>query len=531
MRAEDRERAVVELTARMAAEAESAAQSGQGPSLEELLGDALYLERRRLEGNPYPKTRRQDRAFWERIRKELLHASEDDLREMVRRVVEHHAREIVGRFDPRVYALATRAVPLGLSVLLNALSPKALLRELPGLPDATQSVVLEGEVEAARRIQDKGTVILVPTHSSNLDSIIIGWSLYRAGLPPFTYGAGINLFTNPMISFFMHNLGAYKVDRMKRHQLYLDTLKQYCNLSIEYGYDNLFFPGGTRSRSGGVEQKLKLGLLGCGLKAYLNNLKAGKSGGKIFVVPCTLNYHLVLEGETLIEDHLKEVGKSRYIIVDDEFSKPRRVAAFMAGLVGLDSRIYVRFSRPLDPFGNLVDEDGISRDQRGRPVDTTAYLRGGDGEIVDDPQRDEEYTRELGRSVSESYLRDNVICSTHLLSFAIFREMVAQNRSLGLYRLLRTGGATQSLALSSVRERIDRLAAALGRLQGKGRISLSAPLVGADAAQVLAEGLKYFGTYHTHPVAERRGDRLFPTDRNLLFYYHNRLAGYGLEEV
>ena len=60
------------------------------------------------------------------------------------------------------------------------------------------------------------------------------------------------------------------------------------------------------------------------------------------------------------------------------------------------------------------------------------------------------------------------------------------------------------------------------------KIRLAPSLTGADAAQVLAEGLRHFGTYHTHPVAVRRGDRLFPTDRNLVFFYHNRLAGYGL---
>ena len=148
------------------------------------------------------------------------------------------------------------------------------------------------------------------------------------GLPPVLYGAGLNLFSNPLLSFFMGNLGAYTVDRRKKNALYKEVLKEYATVTLENGYDNLFFPGGTRSRSGGVEQKLKLGLLGCGINAYLNNLRAGKPEGKIFVVPCTLNYHLVLEGETLIEDHLKDVGKSRYIIVDDEFSKPRRIAAF-----------------------------------------------------------------------------------------------------------------------------------------------------------------------------------------------------------
>ena len=41
-------------------------------------------------------------------------------------------------------------------------------------------------------------------------------ALFRLGLPPYTYGAGLNLFSNKMIGFFMHNLGAYKVDRRKK---------------------------------------------------------------------------------------------------------------------------------------------------------------------------------------------------------------------------------------------------------------------------------------------------------------------------
>ena len=42
----------------------------------------------------------------------------------------------------------------------------------------------------------------------------------------------------------------------------------------------------------------------------------------MFIVPATLSFQLVLEAETLIDDFLKEVGKSRYIITDDEFASP-----------------------------------------------------------------------------------------------------------------------------------------------------------------------------------------------------------------
>src|SRR5207237_3189672 len=127
-----------------------------------------------------------------------------------------------------------------------------------------------GQVADLARLARTGTLILTPTHLSNLDSIAIGFALERTGLPPCTYGAGKNLFTNPLLAFFMRNLGAYRVDRRIKHDLYKDTLKAYSSVLLEHGYHSLFFPGGTRSRSGGLESRLKLGLLGTGLEATVN---------------------------------------------------------------------------------------------------------------------------------------------------------------------------------------------------------------------------------------------------------------------
>ena len=109
-------------------------------------------------------------------------------------------------------------------------------------------VVVQGNMAHLRKLADKGTLIFVPTHSSNMDSIVFGFALERSELPPDTYGAGKNLFTNPLLSFFMHNLGAYKVDRRKQAVLYKQVLKEYATVSMEFGYHNLFFPGGTRCR-------------------------------------------------------------------------------------------------------------------------------------------------------------------------------------------------------------------------------------------------------------------------------------------
>jgi glycerol-3-phosphate O-acyltransferase len=295
---------------------------------------------------------------------------------------------------------------------------------------------------------------------------------------------------------------------------------------MEMDYHNLFFPGGTRSRSGAVEDKLKMGLLGMALDAYTHNLMARKERPDIFVVPCTINYQLVLEAETLIGDHLKEVGKSRYIIEDDEFSKPKRIFDWVQKLFSLHSRIHLIVSKPLDVFGNQVDGQGVSRDERGRPVERTRYVLQ-DGKPTFDRQRDQEYTRELARSVIDAFHRDTVIKSTNLVSLAVFDLLRDRCPQLDLYRLLRTGGEEESFSLQETHNRVARALETARRLSQQGKVRLCDTLSKKDTVAVVSEALAHLGSYHRRPALSRRGDRLFHGDRSLLLYYQNRLSGFG----
>jgi glycerol-3-phosphate O-acyltransferase len=303
MRPEDRERIQVEVVSRVVERCTEEARTSSADHLDLLIQDTLYHERRRLEREPRDHAR-AELAFYDRIQHRLRHASQADLRDLVTAISRHFVREVVGNFDERVYKLSTRLIPSGLQALLTATSVLRLLSPRDGHGSLAEHLRVEGEIEHARRLLDHGTLMVVPTHLSNLDSVVMGYVAFLIGLPPLCYGAGLNLFTNPLISFFMRNLGAYKVDRKKSCVLYKEVLKEYATCSLEMGYHNLFFPGGTRSRSGAVEQKLKLGLLGTGVRAYARNLQAGKLRPAIYVVPCTISYMLVLEAETLIEDHL-----------------------------------------------------------------------------------------------------------------------------------------------------------------------------------------------------------------------------------
>src|SRR3954464_15334449 len=251
-----------------------------------VLNDTAYHETRRLHSKGGPEL-----AEWRYLAGHIGRMTDGELRESLKKYVERYAWDVAGNFDPRVYKFASKAMAPLLGVLL---SPRATLRNLHHALDLTsldERILVQGPREHIRRLSEIGTVIHVPTHLSNLDSVVFGFAIERAGLPPAVYGAGKNLFTNPVLSYFMHNLGAYRVDRRLRHSLYKDVLKTYSTVMLEKGYHSLFFPGGTRSRSGGVERKLKLGLAGTGIEAFVRTTVKGKSQ-PIFFVPATINYLL-----------------------------------------------------------------------------------------------------------------------------------------------------------------------------------------------------------------------------------------------
>ena len=525
MRVQHKQQVRGEVTARVVA---GVVQRGENYVVD-VLGDTLYHERQRLSRDRYAGEE-LDIPYWKDVARRVPQASTSAQVDMLRDVVGRFVDEVMGHFDPRVYEIATRAMPPGLAVLLNSLSPKQALKAPKGSLNLRENVIIAGESEAARRLSRIGTVIVVPTHLSNLDSIVMGYAAYLMGLPPLLYGAGLNLFNNKLIGYFMSRLGAYRVDRRKKAALYKDILKQFATYSLEIGYHNLFFPGGTRIRSGGVERSLKKGLLGTGLAAYQNNLASGRDKPNVYYLPCTISYGLVLEAQTLIEDHLKAAGRSRYIISDDEFSRPRKIAEFALELLRLKSRIYITFGQPLDPFGNRVDFQGRSVDPRGRPIDIRGYISR-DGELVDDLQRDREYTSELARSIVNSYECDNRLQSTHLVAFTVFHMMERTYPDYDLYRLLRDAASLSSFTEVQVLVTLERVLERVRRMAEKRKIRLDPRLDGRDAKAVLDHGLKYFGSYHYQPAVAREGKRIVMHDAELTYYYRNRADGYDIEHV
>ena len=486
--------------------------------LEIALNDAAFHEIRRLE-KQHDEEARDRLGYWRSMIRRIGKMDDTEQRRVLHTIVTNMTRDVAGNFDPRVYRFARRAVP---RLVGGVMEPRRLMAPAP---EALGRVLkVQGDLEHLRYLQKEGSLVFVPTHSSNLDSIVLSQALEISGLPPTIYGAGKNLFTNPIISFFMHNLGAYRVDRRIRVGLYKHILKLYSQVMIERGYHSLFFPGGTRSRSGMIERRLKLGLLGSAVEAFTTN-QVRRVDRPVWFVPTTINYSLVLEAETLIKDWLTEEGQARYIIEDDEFSQIDRWVAFFRKMVGTRGACIIRFGDPIDAFGNRVDGRGQSLTPTGRAIDPGGYVEQR-GKPVVDAVRDAAYTRELGEVLAQRYEEDTVLMSTQVVAHVLFRDLVRSTPGMDLFTRLRLRGEIgldREALCQELGQARDRLCA----LEAKGRVRTSDVVKEDTPAELLERALKFWNGYHDSTAATLEGDRVVLGDPSLLLYYQNRLVSFA----
>ncbi|WP_143959935.1 1-acyl-sn-glycerol-3-phosphate acyltransferase [Litoribacter populi] len=510
--------------------------------LREELETTLYREKLRVKQNPWLVDPEDDYEFWSKVKSGMVHlTAESSLSHKDKKIAYHHilldittryAEEIASNFKHSHYKATRRIVTYGFSRLLNAARVKGFKSLFSTQYTLQDKIQIIGETEQLRDLATKGTVVMVPTHFSNLDSILIGWTISTLGMPPFIYGAGLNLFNIQIFSYFMNALGAYKVDRRKRNLPYIETLKTYSSEAIQFGCHSLFFPGGTRSRSGKIESKLKLGLLSTAVEAQRANYqkKLDDVGGKIFIVPVTINYHFVLEAPSLIQEHLSITGQERFYQETDEFSNSLKIAKFLVKFFTKGSDISVSVGKAMDVLGNYVDKDGRSLDSHGRNIDTRDYFVS-DGKISIDTQREDQYTIRLGNRIVEEFHKINRVFSSHLVAFTAFQIFKRQNKKLDLFSLLRLPEEDLVISYSQFKMECERVLENIKEIRAAGKVHI-APHLKQDLDAIIEHGLNNVGLYHAkRPLIRNENGDIITEDMNLLYFYHNRLDGYDLEKL
>lgn len=502
------------------------------------LAKAIYLEKIRVE-RPWKTDPPDDKKFWTEVKNKLVEfesAPDGQIeaeKEILRKIITRYVTEIVGNFDKGTYQFSERFVPFAFNRLLNASHSRAFIRLFGNKKDLLKSIHVIGEIEQLRNLAKDGIVVVVPTHTSNIDSITVGWGISAIGLPACFYGAGLNLFSVRFLAYFMNRLGAYRVDRRKKNAIYLEALKTYSTQTIYQGGHSLFFPGGTRSRSNVVESQLKLGLLGTALEAQRRQILDTNGNGfkKVYVVPVTLNYGFVLEAPELIDEHLRNVGKERYFVPSDKYSSSYKILKFLYRFVTADADFTIAFGRCMDIFGNPVDDNGNSLDQNGNHIDIRDYFKS-HGELKHDTQRDAVYTKMLSESIVKAFKRNNVALPEHVIAYAAFKLFQSKHHTSDLYSVLRMPEEFRELTHEELKTSVRKVVKELTKLEHKEEIRVDPIVKAEDLDEVIDYAIKKLGVYHAkRPLLKNKKNGMIKCqDMKLLLFYHNRLEGYGLEK-
>ncbi len=513
-------------------------QSKYKKDLADVLVKTLYQERIRIKESPWKVDPPNERAFWNRISKQLIKKSLDretsEAKEtnerLLRKIVHRYSEEIVGTFQLSTHRFAVRFLTFLFNRLFNAAVDKSIRSLWRGRRQLYERLNVVGEVETVRELFKHGTVVVVPTHFSNLDSILVGYAMDQImGLPSFSYGAGLNLYNSGPAAYFMNRLGAYRVDRRKKNSVYLETLKAMSNLSLQRGVNSLFFPGGTRSRSGALETDVKMGLLGTAVEAQ-RALCQKNSEKKIFIVPMVIGYNFVLEAPFLIEQHLQATGKEHYLRLRDEGTSIRAWIRFVWQFFSTTNDITLSVGKPMDVLGNFVDDKGHSFDHFGNKLSVNDYFTSTKGELNEDRQREEEYTKLLAEKIVERYIVENVVLSSHLVAYAVFELLAKQHPKLDIYGLLRLPPEDYVFPIHSVEEVIEQMQDNLFSMEKAEQVQL-APEIHLPAMELIRDGIAKLGAFHrAKPLLFNKEDNIISDDFRVLYYYHNRLEYYNLAQ-
>ena len=390
----------------------------------------------------------------------------------------------------------------------------ARLRNPFGNLDLDSKINIIGKIKKLRKLSKIGTIVMVPTHFTHLDSALIGWTISHLGLPAFMYGAGLVLYNMNLFSYFFNSLGAYKVDRRKKHLLYLETLKTYTQQAIINDCHNLFYPGGTRSRSGSIEEKLKLGLLGSALDAQKELDNKNK---KIFIVPVTFNYQFILEAPALINQHISSNNPDKFYLDDLGYSNSFKIITFLIKFFSKSNRISVSFGQPMDIYGNSVNKKG-SISKNNKVICNNDY------------SKKSEILNTLSKKIVQEHKSGTQVFSSMLIAFLSFEIINNKYKRLELYNIFKLPNKDLEIEVIYFTKFYNKAIKVIQELASNNKIKLSDEINYPIDKQIKI-GCENLGLYHPIRPVQLKNNIIKIKNIKMLYYYHNRLVGFNIEKI
>ncbi|MFO0688693.1 MAG: 1-acyl-sn-glycerol-3-phosphate acyltransferase [Myxococcota bacterium] len=224
----------------------------------------------------------------------------------------------------------------------------------------------------------RNPIVLVPSHRSYFDFLILSWLFYQNYLVPPHIAARENMAFGPFGFLFRH-MGAFFLRRSFADPLYKEVFRAYVTYLVREGLTQEFFIEGGRSRTGKMLSP-RLGMLSWEVDAFLESRRRD-----LFFVPIAINYERLVEESGMV----------------DELGGGRKTEESVIGLLRARKYLQRRFGSVHVSFGEPISLAGaLGRDRQA----FEALVRG----QIDEPEvrseleaRKREFVKGLGHSLVE----------------------------------------------------------------------------------------------------------------------------------
>jgi glycerol-3-phosphate O-acyltransferase len=150
---------------------------------------------------------------------------------------------------------------------------------------------LEKVAEYAKR----HPIVLVPSHRSYFDFLLLSWLFYANHLVPPHIAARENMGFGPF-GFIFRRAGAFFLRRSFDDPLYKEVFRAYVLWLVKEGFTQEFFIEGGRSRTGRTLSP-KLGMLSWDVEGFLASHRRD-----LFLVPVSITYERLLEEGAMVSE-------------------------------------------------------------------------------------------------------------------------------------------------------------------------------------------------------------------------------------
>jgi glycerol-3-phosphate O-acyltransferase len=258
-------------------------------------------------------------------------------------------RDMAGEGSAEQRVLGYRALSM-LRELEAEVDPNAV-RALDALIDQTVARMYTGfeidevGLDRVRQAAKDGTLVLLPSHKSHVDYIILSRVFHRANMPIPLVAAGDNLAFFPL-GPVLRRAGAFFIRRsFKGDRLYGSVVDAYMRRLLKDGWPLEFFLEGGRSRTGKLLPP-KLGLLSIVVDAVLGAEAQGpgeSAGRKVWFVPISIGYERLVEEKSYVH----------------ELSGGEKKKEDVGGLFRAAESALGRYGKLNVQFGELLTLDGV----------------------------------------------------------------------------------------------------------------------------------------------------------------------------